>query len=124
VLAVRLHAVLHLDRELARGREDEAANRVERRREALRRHGRQALQDREREAGGLAGAGLGGAQEVAARKDDGDGLGLDGGGFGVALLRDRAQQLGREPEAFEGRAYVGLLNDRPAKDNAFDTGSG
>jgi hypothetical protein len=97
---------------------------MQRRREALRRHGREALQEGEREPGGLAGAGLGGAEEVAAGEDDGDGLRLDGGGLRVALLRDGAKQLGQQPEAFEGRAYVSLLNDRPAKDFAFDTGSG
>ena len=86
---------------------------------------REALQQRQREAGGLAGAGLRGAEQVAAREDEGDGLRLDGGGFGVALLRDGAKQLGDEPEAFEGRADVSLLNvNRPAKDIAFETGSG
>src|SRR6185436_8456073 len=57
------------------------------------------------EAGGLAGAGLRGAEKVAPGKDDGDGLRLDGGGFCVALLRDGTQQLGHKPEAFEGRTY-------------------
>jgi hypothetical protein len=97
---------------------------VQRGREALGRHRRQALQQGEREPGGLAGAGLRGAEQVASREDDGNGLGLDGGGFGVALLRDGAKQLGQQPEAFEGRDYLNLLNDRPAKDFAFDTGSG
>jgi hypothetical protein len=78
---------------------------VKGRREALRRERRQALQQREREAGGLPGAGLRGAEKVAAREDEGNGLGLDGGGLGVALFCDCAKQLGQEPEAFEGRAY-------------------
>jgi len=60
--------------------------------------GREALQQRQREPGGLAGAGLGGAQQVAAGKDDGDGLQLDRGGRGVALLRNSAEQLGAEAE--------------------------
>ena len=89
---------------------------MQRGREALGRQRREALQQRQREAGGLAGAGLGGAEQVAAREDDGDGLRLDGGGFGVALLRDSAKQLGQQPEAFEGRTYVNLLKNRPAKD--------
>jgi hypothetical protein len=97
---------------------------VQRGREALGRHGRQALQQGKRESGGLAGAGLRGAEQVAPREDDGDGLRLDGGGFGVALLRDGAKQLGQQPEAFEGRAYLNLLNDRPAEGFAFETGSG
>jgi hypothetical protein len=97
---------------------------VQRRREALGRHRRQALQQGKRESGGLAGAGLRGAEEVSAGEDDGDGLRLDGGGFRVALLRDRAKQLGQQPEAFEGRTYVSLLNGSAREGLAFDTGSG
>jgi hypothetical protein len=59
------------------------------------------VQDRQAEAGGLAGARLGGAQQVSPGEDDGDGLRLDGGGLRVALLRDGAKQLGDQPEAFE-----------------------
>jgi hypothetical protein len=44
VLAVGLHAVVDLDRELARRREDQAAHRVQRGREALRRERREPLQ--------------------------------------------------------------------------------
>jgi hypothetical protein len=113
-----------LDRELARRREDEAAHRVEGGREALGGHRREALQHREHEAGGLAGAGLGGGEQVAAPEDDGDGLRLDGGGLGITLLRDGAKQLGQQPEAFEGRGNDYLLNrNRPAKES-FATGSG
>jgi len=56
------------------------------------------LQDGQGEARRLAGAGLGGAQKVAPGKDDGDGLRLDGGGFGVTLLGNSAEQLGRQAE--------------------------
>jgi hypothetical protein len=59
------------------------------------------LQHRQREPGGLAGAGLRGAEQVAACEYDGDGLRLDGGGYGVALLGDAAEQLGREAEILE-----------------------
>jgi hypothetical protein len=69
----------------------------------------QALQDRQGEAGGLAGAGLGGGEQVAAGQDDGDGLRLDGGGRGVALLGDSAEQLGLQPEGIERRANDDLL---------------
>jgi len=93
-------------------------------REALRGHRREALQQGQGESRGLAGAGLRGAEEVSSGQDDGDGLRLDGGRFGVALLRDGAKQLGQEPEAFERRAYDISPEDRPAKDFAFDTGSG
>jgi hypothetical protein len=56
----------------------------------------QELQQRQREAGGLAGAGLRRAEQVSACEDYGDGLRLDGGGLGIALLCDCAQQLGLE----------------------------
>jgi hypothetical protein len=65
--------------------------------------GAEALQDGQGEAGGLAGAGLRGGEQVAAGEDDGDGLRLDGGGRGVALLGDGAEQLGLEPEGIERR---------------------
>ena len=56
------------------------------------------MQQRQGKAGGLAGAGLRGAEKIAASQDDGYGLQLDGGGFGVALLGNSAEQLGREAE--------------------------
>ncbi len=74
---------------------------MQRRRKALGRERREALQQRQREAGGLAGAGLSGAEKVLAREDDGDCLRLDGGGSYVTLLRDGAKQLGQQPEAVE-----------------------
>jgi hypothetical protein len=43
-------------------------------------------------AGGLAGAGLRGAQQVAAREHERDGLRLDRRGRGVAVFGDGAQQ--------------------------------
>jgi hypothetical protein len=52
------------------------------------------LQYRQRESGGLAGAGLRGAEEIPACEDYGNGLRLDGGGLGVTLLGDCAEQLG------------------------------
>jgi hypothetical protein len=115
VLAVGLHALVHLDRELAGRREDEAAHRVQRRREALGGERREPLDQGQHEAGGLAGAGLRGAEQIAPGKDDGDGLRLDGGGFCVALLRDGTQQLGHQPEAFERRTYDVLLMIGPRR---------
>ena len=41
------------------------------------------------------------AEHVAASQDVRDGLRLDGGGLGVALGRDGAKELGREPEGVE-----------------------
>ncbi len=90
VLAIGAHAFLHLRSELARRHEDEHAD------VPLRRA--QALQDRQGEAGGLAGAGLRGGEQVAAGEHDGNGLRLDRRGDGVALLGDSAEQLGLEAE--------------------------
>jgi len=59
------------------------------------------LQHRQSEAGGLAGAGLSGAEQIAPGEDYGNGLRLDGGGLGVTLLGDCAEQLGRKPEILE-----------------------
>ena len=63
----------------------------------------EALQDRQHEGGRLAGAGLGAGQQVAAGEDERDRLALDGRGFGVALCRDGAEQVGRQPERGEGQ---------------------
>jgi len=62
------------------------------------RAGGQPLQNGQGEAGGLAGAGLRGAEQVASREDDRDGLKLDRGGLGIALLRYSAEQLGAQAE--------------------------
>jgi len=58
----------------------------------------QDLEEGEREAGGLAGPGLRGAEKVLAGENYGDGLRLDRGGNGVTLLGDSAEQLGRQAE--------------------------
>jgi len=78
--------LLHLGRQFARGHEDQHADLALRRAEEL--------QDRQREAGGLAGAGLRGAEQISAREDYGNGLRLDGGGDRVALIGDSTEQLG------------------------------
>ena len=62
----------------------------------------QALEDRQHEGRSLAGARLGCGEEIPAGQDDGDRLVLHGGGLGVALVRDGANELGREPEGLEG----------------------
>jgi hypothetical protein len=71
---------------------------------------RQALQQRQGKAGGLAGAGLRRAEQVAAGEDDGNRLRLDGGRDGVALVCDRARQLGIKAEAFESGTDGFLLS--------------
>jgi hypothetical protein len=55
---------------------------------------REQLQYRQREGCRLAGAGLGRAEEIPACEYYGNGLRLDGGGLGVTLLGDCAEQLG------------------------------
>ncbi len=52
---------------------------------------RQAVQQGQGEGGRLAGAGLGDAQQVAPREQRRDGLALDGGGGGVAIVGDGAK---------------------------------
>jgi hypothetical protein len=56
------------------------------------------LQNGEHESGGLSGSRLGAGEYVAACEDSGNGLGLNGGGFGVALFVYSTQQLGLQPE--------------------------
>jgi len=67
------------------------------------------LQYRQHEGGGLAGAGLRRAEQIATCEDYGNGLRLDGGGYGVTLLGDCAEQLGRKPEILERRFDKNLL---------------
>ena len=67
------------------------------------------LQQRQAEGGGLAGAGLGDAQHVAARQEQRDGLGLDGGGLGVVLGRENAQKrLGKAKGGKAGQSRKSL----------------
>ena len=84
-LGVGAHGLGHLQGELAGGgqhqRLDVRGVRVD------------ALQHGQREGGGLAGAGLGQADDVAARQQRGDGLGLDRGGGLVPQPRQRRHDL-------------------------------
>ena len=99
MLAVGLHRFFHLGGELARGGEDQAARAAGRVRVGVGRS--QHVQQRQREAGGLAGAGLRGGEQVAAGEHLGNGLGLDGRGVGVPRLVDRTQDGFGQPEAGE-----------------------
>jgi hypothetical protein len=97
VPAVDGDALLDLRRELARRRQDQNAwVLVTRRARQL-----QALQDRQRETGGLAGAGLSAGEDVAPFEHDGNGLLLNRRGFAIALFIDGTQQFGRQAEVFE-----------------------
>ncbi len=70
---------------------------------------REALQQRQREAGGLAGAGLRAGEHVAALEDRRDGLGLHGRGHRVALFGDGANEFGREAEISKRLSQTNLL---------------
>ena len=103
VLAVGLHAFFDLGGEFARGGQHEgadgrAAALVER---AL--AGLEAVQHGQREASGLAGAGLRAGQQVAALQHGGNGLRLDRRRVFVALFAHGAQQ--RLGEAEFGKAH-------------------
>ena len=62
-----------------------------------RRRGRQALEDGQDEAGGLAGARLRAGQQIAAGEHGRDRLRLNGSRDGVSLIGDRAQQRAGQP---------------------------
>ncbi len=70
-------------------------------------------QHRQGEGGGLAGAGLGDAENVAAGQDMGNGLGLDGGRFGIAGRSHGGLHLGAQAEFGErhgtGVSLFGLV---------------
>ncbi len=83
VAAVGGGAVVDLRRQFAGRRQDQDARPLGRRRALVQ---GQVLQDGQDEGRGLAGAGLGAAEQVAAVEQVGDGLDLDGGGDSVALL--------------------------------------
>ena len=108
VATVDADALLDLERELAGRGEDEGADRPAAGARIDVRWA-QALEQRQHEGRRLAGAGLGVGHEVTAGEDERDRLGLDGGGLGVALVRDGAEELGREPKGIEGHGENRLL---------------
>jgi hypothetical protein len=108
--AVLVDGLRHLHGQLARGHEHERGG-LDRRAvvEAVGSASeRDALQQRERERGGLAGAGGRLAEEVASLDERRDGLALDGRGLLVAQTGERRHELGAETERGErGPAVVG-----------------
>ena len=90
VLAVGREALADLRRELARRRQHEAAD-AARTGHRVARH-REPLQDRQRERGRLAGAGLREAEQVAPCEDVRDRAALDRGRVDVTLGRHRCRQ--------------------------------
>ncbi len=95
VLAIVARALSHLRGKLPGGRQHQRTGRAAR---AMRLIGCEALQDRQHETGGLAGAGLGASEDIAAGKHRGNGLNLNGGRRVVALIGDSTQQFGQQPE--------------------------
>ena len=107
--AVGPDALVDLHRQLARGHEDQGAHRVAGRRERGVGVRPQPVEDGQGEGRRLAGAGLGGGEDVAALEDERDGRGLDRGGGGVALLGDGLQQIGRQAERVKGQAWCSCV---------------
>ena len=101
MFAIRLDGGIHLRRKLAGGCEDQCAYRTPRALTARTFGAGKPLQHRQHEAGRLAGAGLRASEQVAACEHGRNGLHLDGGGRGVALIGDRAQQRSGQAKRIE-----------------------
>ncbi len=101
MFAIRLDRGIHLRRKLAGGCEDQCAYRPPNAFSVRTCAAGKALQHRQNEAGRLAGARLRASQQVAAREHGRNGLHLDGGGRGIALIGDRAQQRSGQAESIE-----------------------
>ena len=72
------------------------------------------VEDREREGGGLAGAGLGDADDVAAGQRQGDGLSLNGRGRDVVFFLERTRDRIGEAEILKGGQSFVLSMSRGA----------
>src|SRR6185436_8156799 len=107
VLAVHAHAFLHLRREFAGRHEDQAANCF------CTWFFVKYLQQRQRESGRLARAGLRGGKQILAGEHHGNGLRLDGGRDRVALFGHSTEQLGRKAKGIERRSN-GISPERSA----------
>ena len=107
--SVGVHRLLDLGRQLAGRGQDQAAGATRLR---LARAVGETVQDRQREAGGLASAGLGCGQQVAAVQHQGDGLRLDRRRRAVAGFGHGAQQGIGQPEA--GKALFDVHSKSPA----------
>ena len=107
--AVSLEAVADLGGQFTRGRQDQHARRARLGGDAVL---GQAMQDRQGEGGGLAGARLGDAQQVLALHDVGDGLFLDRGRLGVAFRRQRLKKGLVQAHGFECGAHSSVFRVR------------
>ena len=97
VAGVGARVLLDLRRELASRREDEGANLLR----ADRRPRREELEHRQDERRGLAGAGLGDADDVGAAEDLRNGGGLDRRGLRVTRVFESVEEAGFETEGGE-----------------------
>ncbi len=95
---VGLDAGIDLHRELAGRDEDEDPHRMTGGGEARVGVRPESIEDRQHEGRGLAGAGLGRSQDVAALEDKRDGGRLDGRRCLIALVCDHAHEVGRQAE--------------------------
>ena len=100
-LDVGFDVVVNLVGQLARGRDDQGANRMPCRRGTVAGQRHQRIDDGQRKAGGLAGAGLGGGHHVVPLHHHRDGLGLDGRGGGVPGCGDGPKHVGMQAEIAE-----------------------
>jgi hypothetical protein len=99
VLSIGTHAVGDLGREFACRRKDERPGSASS--GANLPVGGKKLKHREREGSGFACACLRASEYVTALKDNGNGLGLNRCGDGVALCLDSTEQFGLEAEQFK-----------------------
>ena len=107
VPAIGAEAFGDLPGQLARRRQHQHAGAAARRRPGV---VEQPVQDGQREGGGLAGAGLGDALDVAAGHHQRDRLHLDRGGSRVALGGERLEEGRGQAELFEavhGKSFLG-----------------
>ena len=104
VMSVGAGALADLGRQLARRRQDEGPRGARRRSGACR---RQMLEDGQQEGRGLAGAGLGDAQDVLAFQQQGDGPLLDRGRREIVLgMQGTPERLG---DAEVGKRNIGQV---------------
>ena len=104
VLRIGLYRLLDLGGQLARRRQHQCSHWMTGGRRAAVGVRCQHLQERQGEAGSLAGAGLGAAHDVAAFQCQRDGFGLDGCGFGVAGFLHGTQKFRQQVQI--GKVHV------------------
>ena len=105
MLGVLLDVLGHLVGQLSRRRQHQCAHRVAGWAHAGVFMAQHFLQQRQRERGGFAGAGLRRAHHVTASQHDRDGLGLDRRHRGVAAVDDGTQELGIQRQGVEERRW-------------------